>query len=198
MTDHQKDDIPQTFFADQSEAIKFLVEGKEMGVASPDGQYVAMLSKESAGKWLYLLTSIKEDVFVGDYVRPFRCNQENIDQFHLGVRTLAEKMRQFEATPTDQRDEFFADFAEQENVFGRLGYVEADDVEVSEIAKQEKTGYFGNIIIKEFPEDGIQVLRTANGREAFVSNNEHSNMVPREVDPVSITLKECQELILRA
>ncbi len=200
MTDHKEVDIPRTFFSDQAEAISFLVSGKEIGVASSDRKYVATLKKEDAGKWLYLLTNVKDELYVGDYVRPFRCNQENIDIFHSGVNRLADILLQLEATPIDQRAEYLSRGAEEPNVFGPLAPEDKEELTESSAEQNdgEKTGYFDNVIIREFLAEGIQILRTADGQRAFVSDNKHSNMVPEGVNPLSISLEDCQRLIEEA
>ena len=126
MTETNPIDIPRTLFADQAEAINFLVSGKEIGVASKDGKYVAMLCKEGHGKWIYTLNNVKDDLYVGEYLQPFRCSHENIEIFHAGTDKLADLLLELEKVPHEKRDDFFASKSE-ENFFGPLKFQEEVD-----------------------------------------------------------------------
>ena len=123
--DNENDEIISTFFSDQAHAIKFLVELKEVSKASPNGKYIATLSKEEGHKWLYILYNTQNDLYVGDCVKPFRCSQENIEQFNNGTEYLASLMKQLEVIPEHERDAFIDSLANQ-NAFGRLGCTESE------------------------------------------------------------------------
>lgn len=61
---------------------------------------------------------------------------------------------------------------------------------------REKKEADANRLIKEFEADGVQVL---NGRYGpYVTNKEKNARVPKDRDPKSLTLEECQELLARA
>lgn len=65
-------------------------------------------------------------------------------------------------------------------------------LEFIEIKKQEDANKF----IKEFTEEGIQVL---NGRYGpYVTDGKKNAKIPKDVEPDSLTLEQCQEMIAKA
>ncbi|MBT8442981.1 MAG: DNA topoisomerase I, partial [Gammaproteobacteria bacterium] len=57
----------------------------------------------------------------------------------------------------------------------------------------EKKQLDANRLIQDFPDEGIQVL---NGRYGpYVTNGEKNAKIPKDREPKSLTLKECQQLI---
>jgi hypothetical protein len=115
----EESQVIRKFFATQEEAIKFLVYQQKSGIGSPDGEYIATLEKHESGAFLFMLISAKKEIFVADFVRPFRCSQEKIDQFNQGVDRLADIMLEYEKVSVDRREDFLKQF-EDENVFGDL------------------------------------------------------------------------------
>ena len=65
-------------------------------------------------------------------------------------------------------------------------------LEFIEIKKQEDANKF----IKEFTDEGIQVL---NGRYGpYVTDGKKNAKIPKDVEPDSLTLEQCQEMIAKA
>ena len=61
---------------------------------------------------------------------------------------------------------------------------------------REKREIEANRIIREFPEAGIQVL---NGRYGpYITDGKKNGKIPKDRDPKSLTLEECQALIAAA
>jgi DNA topoisomerase-1 len=61
---------------------------------------------------------------------------------------------------------------------------------------REKREIDANRIIREFPEAGIQVL---NGRYGpYITDGKKNGKIPKDRDPKSLTLEECQALIAAA
>jgi hypothetical protein len=119
--------------------------------------------------------------------------------FNAGTARLADFLLLLEATPVEMRNKVMEEYTDV-TVFGPLAYQEPAEPESTSpsLEGQERVGYFGNIIVKDFAEVGLQVLRTADGKRAFVSNLRNSNMVPAQIDPLSLTLEQCEELLEEA
>ena len=61
---------------------------------------------------------------------------------------------------------------------------------------QERQQAEANRVIREFPEAGVQVL---NGRYGpYISDGKKNGKIPKDRDPKSLTLEECQALIAAA
>ncbi|MBT8137113.1 MAG: DNA topoisomerase I [Gammaproteobacteria bacterium] len=61
---------------------------------------------------------------------------------------------------------------------------------------EEKKIEDANRLIKDFPDEGIQILRGRYG--PYVTNKEKNARVPKDREPESLTLAECQELLEKA
>lgn len=81
----------ESFFDDLSDYMRFFLRLKEARRATPDFSCVASLRKED-GKYLYIL-QWKDEHWVGEYVRPFRANEENLRLFHAGCAEMAKRLR---------------------------------------------------------------------------------------------------------
>ncbi len=60
----------------------------------------------------------------------------------------------------------------------------------------EKKVADANRLILDFPEAGIQVLRGRYG--PYITNKEKNARIPKDREPESLTLEECQELLEKA
>ena len=82
--------LVDTFFIDQADYIKFLVSSKLTIIANDAGTCFAELSKED-NRFLYRL--IWDDgKFIGDYIKPFRATQVNVNRFNKGCKILADRL----------------------------------------------------------------------------------------------------------
>lgn len=80
-----------SFFIDPNDYITFLVGLKERTIANREGTCFATLQDDGIG-YVYQLIWLEDGRFIGDYVKPFRATQENIDLFNLGCKIIAERM----------------------------------------------------------------------------------------------------------
>ncbi len=89
-----KYNLIDTFFIDQEDYIKFLVELKERTIANDDVTCFATLEKTDKGI-LYKLSWLKDGKYIGDYIKPFKATKENIKTFNEGCKILAERLEVF-------------------------------------------------------------------------------------------------------
>lgn len=87
-----QDKLLTKFFESPEEYIKFMVGLKEVILSNNDDTCFAHLQKKD-GCFLYILSHIPTDRYIGDYVIPFRATQENIDIFNRGCKILAERLQ---------------------------------------------------------------------------------------------------------
>jgi hypothetical protein len=80
------------FFLDENDYITFLVGLKERTLANDDGTCFAQLTKQG-DCYLYKLSCLPNDKFIGDYVKPFRATKENVKQFNEGCKILADRLQ---------------------------------------------------------------------------------------------------------
>ena len=67
--------------------------------------------------------------------------------------------------------------------------------QAAEYVKQKKIDD-ANKLIKEFPDEGIEVL---NGRYGpYITNSEKNARIPKDRDPTTLTLEECQDMLEKA
>ncbi len=81
----------ESFFEDLSEYMRFFLNLKEQRKESPDSSCLATLKKEE-DKYLYIL-EFKDGRYVGEYVRPFRPNEQNLRLFNAGCAEAARRLR---------------------------------------------------------------------------------------------------------
>lgn len=86
-----KYEMLESFFDDLADYMRFLLKLKEARRATSDFSCVATLKKED-GKYLYTL-EWKDGRWVGEYVRPFRANEEHLRLFHAGCAEIARRLR---------------------------------------------------------------------------------------------------------
>lgn len=79
------------FFPDPNDYIRFLVGAKKRILASDDARVFIMLEKKG-DYYLCIAQLTPTGKYVGDYVKPFRATQENVDIFNQGVTVLVERL----------------------------------------------------------------------------------------------------------
>lgn len=89
-----KYNLIQSFFVDQNDYLKFLVELKQVTIANDEATCFAELTKQD-GCYLYKIVWLKDGKFIGDYVKPFKVTKENIERFNKGCKVLAERLTIF-------------------------------------------------------------------------------------------------------
>ncbi len=87
-----KFNLIDNFFIDQKDYIDFLVTKKERTIANDEATCFATLEKIDEKHWLYTITWLPEDKYIGDYVIPFKASIENVDKFNKGCKILAERL----------------------------------------------------------------------------------------------------------
>jgi|GEM_PF-923859 len=93
-----KYEIIEIFFDDLNEYWRFFMNKNEISKETPGGKCTATLKKEEDGKWLYTLSWWEDGKWVGEHVRPFRANQNNLDLFNKGCAETARRLRIFQET----------------------------------------------------------------------------------------------------
>ena len=88
-----KYEMIETFFDDVADYMRFFLKLKEARRATDDLSCVATLRKED-DKYLYAL-EWNDGRWVGEYVRPFRANEENLRIFNAGCAEIARRLRIF-------------------------------------------------------------------------------------------------------
>lgn len=83
-------ELIEKFFEDLSEYMRFFLNLKEQRRESTDSSCLATLRKEE-NKYLYLL-EFKDGRYVGEYVRPFRPNEQNLQLFNSGCKEVARRL----------------------------------------------------------------------------------------------------------
>jgi hypothetical protein len=86
-----KYNIIEKFFTDQNDYIDFLVKSQQRTIANNDATCFAELTHLD-DCFLYKLTWLNDGKFIGDYVKPFKATESNINQFNEGCRILAERL----------------------------------------------------------------------------------------------------------
>jgi len=86
-----KYDLIDKFFIDQDDYTKFLIGLKQRVIANDEATCFAELTKED-GCFLYKLTWLKDGKFIGDYIKPFRATNDNINTFNEGCKILADRL----------------------------------------------------------------------------------------------------------
>ena len=86
-----KYELIESFFTDLGEYMKFLLKLAEAKRATSDFSCIATLKKEDDG-FLYTL-EWKDGRWVGEYVRPFRATEENLELFNVGCAEVARRFR---------------------------------------------------------------------------------------------------------
>jgi hypothetical protein len=86
-----KYNLIDTFFIDQEDYVKFLVELNERTIANDDATCFATLKKLD-DCFLFKLIWLEDGKFVGDYIMPFKATPENIATFNEGCRILAQRL----------------------------------------------------------------------------------------------------------
>jgi hypothetical protein len=86
-----KHNLIDSFFINQEDYLKFLVELNERTIANNEATCFASLEKID-DCFLYKLTWLEDGKFIGDYVKPFRATIENIETFNKGCKILAQRM----------------------------------------------------------------------------------------------------------
>jgi hypothetical protein len=86
-----KYEMIESFFDDLADYTRFLLKLKEARRATSNFSCVATLKKED-GKYLYTL-EWEDGRWVGEYVRPFRANEEYLRLFHAGCAESARRLR---------------------------------------------------------------------------------------------------------
>ena len=84
-----KYNLIESFFIDQSDYISFLVKAKERTIANDDATCFATLTKEP-DRYVYKLIWLKDGRYLGEYIKPFKASQENVDIFNKGCKAIAE------------------------------------------------------------------------------------------------------------
>jgi len=90
---NMKYEMIETFFDDVDDYMRFFLKLKEARRATDDLSCVATLRKED-DKYLYAL-EWNDGRWVGEYVRPFRANEENLRIFNAGCAEIARRLRIF-------------------------------------------------------------------------------------------------------
>lgn len=90
---NMKYEMIETFFEDLSDYMRFFLKLKEARRATSDFSCVATLKKEN-DKYLYTL-AWKDGRWAGEYVRPFRPNEKNLQLFHDGCAEVARRLRMY-------------------------------------------------------------------------------------------------------
>lgn len=85
------------FFADTMDYATFLAGTRLRTVASDDASVFVTLEKKG-GYFLCMAQLPPNGMYVGDYVKPFRATQENLDLFNQGVQVLVERLAIYRAT----------------------------------------------------------------------------------------------------
>ncbi len=81
----------EKFFTDKEDYLNFLISKKLRIIANDEGTCFAQLSKEG-GYFSYTLNWRKDGKYIGDYVKPFRATDENVEIFNRGCKILAERL----------------------------------------------------------------------------------------------------------
>jgi len=84
-----KYNLLESFLYDQEDYIKFLVGLKERIIANDEGTCIASLKKHE-DNFLYELTWLEDDKYIGAYIKPFKATMENILIFNNGCKIMAE------------------------------------------------------------------------------------------------------------
>jgi len=82
------------FFRDQKDYLDFLTNGEQMVVENEAGTCKAEIRREGE-VFLYTLTWLDDGMFIGDFVKPFKANNSNIECFNKGCRTIAKRMEAY-------------------------------------------------------------------------------------------------------
>lgn len=88
-----KYEMVESFFDNLGDYMRFLLRLQELKRASSDYSCVATL-KQEGDRYFYTL-EWKDGRWVGEYVRPFRANEENLRLFNAGCAEVARRMRIF-------------------------------------------------------------------------------------------------------
>lgn len=86
-----KYDLLDTFFIDQKDYEDFLFFKKQRTISNDEATCFAELTKEN-DCFLYTLTWLEDDRYIGDYVKLFDPSPENIETFNLGCKIIAERL----------------------------------------------------------------------------------------------------------
>jgi hypothetical protein len=85
------------FFTDPLDYAKFLA-GTRLRTMASDYSDVFVTLEKKGDHFLCIAQVPPNGMYVGDYVKPFRATQENIDIFNLGVNILVERLAIYRAT----------------------------------------------------------------------------------------------------
>ena len=92
--DLNKNKLPlvDSFFDDVHNYLDFLLNKQEKGLATPNGESMAILKKISIDKWTYELCWIADNKFISYDVKPFKATISNVQKFNEGCKILAERL----------------------------------------------------------------------------------------------------------
>ncbi|MFZ4591566.1 MAG: tetratricopeptide repeat protein, partial [Ignavibacteria bacterium] len=128
-TEIDKYEMIEEFFEDLNDYMSFFMNKKMLCVETPCGKCTATLTKEENGKWLYMLEWWDDGKFCGEYVRPFRVNEENLSVFNKGCAEMARRLRIYLETKD------FSKVPMKPPAFGRLS---CESPEVPEPIRERK------------------------------------------------------------
>jgi hypothetical protein len=86
-----KYNLIEEFFNDQEDYISFLLGNSKRILANDEGTCFAELTKEDEC-YIYKLTWLADGKFIGDYVKPFKATEDNVNTFNEGCKILAERL----------------------------------------------------------------------------------------------------------
>ena len=112
-----KKKLVDCFFIDQIDYFDFQNFGTEKVVENEAKTCRAVLRKEG-NVFLYTLTWLDDDVIIGEYVKTFTANIENIEKFKFGCKILANRMNVYLRTKN------IHSIPEYPKAFGDLTYVD--------------------------------------------------------------------------
>ena len=86
-----KNKMIEVFFVDLNDYMNFFLNLKEVRRATSDSKSIAVLKKENSS-YLYIL-QWEDGRHVGEYVRPFRVNENNLQIFNRGCAEIARRLQ---------------------------------------------------------------------------------------------------------
>ena len=105
-----------SFFTNLEDYNRFCQKLRGLVIANNEGTVFAELEKKE-GYFLYTLTWLEDQKYIGDYVKVFEPTVENIKIFNEGCKILAERLDTYIATNDVSKVPMYPD------AFGELTYV---------------------------------------------------------------------------